>query len=499
MIAPPIRANVRVDRAEPTNDAVPVKPANRADSLVAITSHLGVNTGAAIADIGAGRGRDSWVFARIVGETGRVFAEEITSGMVDSLKRESKARGLKQIYPILGRTDDPCLPPGSVDFAYMNHVYHHFAKPRGMLRGIWRSLKPGGYLVIVDRRRGTLRDWVPRRLREKQHFWIAETTVVREAREEGFAFIGCAEDHWHSEDDFVLVFQRPKESAEPGHDPDAFLPLAVRKCARDMLPLKAPYRHPVFIALGEGRKLIPPILRHCAGSGVDVILEEWATQKDERPPLPLSFSLSSTLTQSGDPNLGPEPIDVVFFLDSYHLLFHGKTLLAALHERLLPAGCVYVLDRASDEPLSRREASHRRMIRPETVEQEMTEAGFHLWFRGPSCAPDRFLLVFGKAPPEQIASDSDPFIGGPRIRREPGRWLKDNFWRLRGVRTSGGKCLQFGAGGAVVAHDVNCRRSLQAWSCEIGGGRYILQFEQHDKGYVLSDCSEKASEVSLGR
>ena len=52
--------------------------------------------------------------------------------------------------------------------AYMRLVYHHFSKPREMLREIWRALKPGGYLVIVDRLPGTLRDWVPREQRAEQ-------------------------------------------------------------------------------------------------------------------------------------------------------------------------------------------------------------------------------------------------------------------------------------------------------------------------------------------
>jgi SAM-dependent methyltransferase len=399
--------------SEQTSRSSWTKPNNRTDSLVAITARFRVDVGSTIADIGAGRGQDSWTFAKIVGETGKVLAEEIAPGMVDSLKKESETKRLPQVHPILGRTDDPCLPSESVDLAYMNHVYHHFARPREMLRGIWRGLKPGGFLVVVDQHPGTLRDWVPRQLREKRHFWIAETTVVREAREEGFAFVRCAEDCWFAEADFVLVFQRPKELAEPGHDPDAFLPLPASECSRCLLPAEGMYRHPVFIALGEGRKLIPPLLRHSRDAGVDIVLEEWATQKDERPPLPAGLSLSSTLTQNGDPNLGPEPVDVVFFLDSYHLLFHWKTLLSKLYERLLPAGCVYVLDRRSEKPLSRREASHRRMIQPEAVEQEMAEAGFHLWSRGPQFAPDRFLLVFGKRPAANIEPDNDPLTGRP--------------------------------------------------------------------------------------
>ena len=87
----------------------------------------------------------------------------------------------------------------------------------------------------------------------------------------------------------------------------------------------------------------------------------------------------------------------MFFLDTYHLLFHSKTLLAKLHERMTPGGCVYVVDREAKAPLSRRDASHRRQIEPETVKQELTAAGFVLQSEGPRPAADRFLLVFAKA------------------------------------------------------------------------------------------------------
>jgi predicted methyltransferase len=343
-----------------------------------------------------------------------VFAEEIEQNKVESLKTDAEEKGLGQVRPVLGRSDDPCLPVDSANLVYMNHVYHHFARPREMLRAIWRGLKPGGYLAIVDRRRGTLRDWVERSRRETRHFWIAETTVVREAREEGFTFVECAEQYWHTKDGFVLVFQRPKKSAEgrPGHDPDAFAPIDAEECARLFRPDSRPYQRPVFIALGQARDLIAPILENSAGQGLEIVLEEWATQKDERPPLPPGVSMPSVLTQQGDPNLPDEPIDAVFFLDTYHLLFHGPTLLAKLHEKLTPTGCVYVLDRRATEPLSRREASHRRMIEPKTVLQEMSEAGFCLWSDNSRPAPGRFLLVFGKTPAEKaIGTNSSDQAG----------------------------------------------------------------------------------------
>ena len=106
--------------------------------------------------------------------------------------------------------------------------------------------------------------------------------------------------------------------------------------------------------------------------------------------------MPSVLTEKGDPHLGPEPMDAVYFLDTYHLLFHGPALFAQLRERLAASGRVYVLDRATSEPIPHRLASHRRMIAPETVKQEMAEAGFALLREAPKPSGDRILLVFGK-------------------------------------------------------------------------------------------------------
>ena len=373
-------------------------PKNRPASIRAIAARLDIGAGDVVADIGAGKGGDTWVFADIVGSTGTVYSEEITENQVKSLKAEAEKQKLTQVRPVLGRADSPGLPAASVDLAYMRLVYHHVSKPREMLRGIWQALKPDGYFVVVDRLPGTLRDWVPREQRASKHFWLAETTVVREAREEGFRYVACADELCESKDNpFVLIFQRPANSSEPGGDPDPFLPLAVSEVSEMLLPPGKSFQRPVLIALGQARELIPPTLQRSSGAGLEIVLEEWATQKDERPPLPAGVSLPSVLTDLGDPHLGPEPIDAVFFLDTYHLLFHSKTLLAKLHERLTPDGCVYVLDRAASEPLSRRDASHRRQIDPQTVKQELTAAGFVLQSEGQRPAADRFLLVFGKA------------------------------------------------------------------------------------------------------
>jgi predicted methyltransferase len=368
----------------------------RADALRAIMKRLDVGQGATVADIGAGNGRDTWVFADVVGQDGRVYAEEIGDKMVQTLKKEVEQRDLPHVQPILGRGDDPCLPAASADMAYMHYVYHHFSQPREMLAGLWRALKPGGYLVIADRRLGTLQDWVPRETRASKHYWIAETTVVREAREGGFLFVDGLEECWPADDQFVLVFQRPAAPTEPGSDPDPALALDLQKLQQMLLPAGRSYQQPVFIALGEARQLMGPILAESQGAGLDVVLEEWATQKEERPPLPQGVELPSVLTEQGAVQLGDDSIDAVFFLDTYHLLFHQAALLADLHKQLASDGKVFILDRKAESDLSRREASHRRQIPVAMVKQEMAAAGFRLLSESPSPAEDRFLMVFGK-------------------------------------------------------------------------------------------------------
>lgn len=417
------------------------KPKNASTSLKALLAHLEIGTGSVVADVGAGGGGDTWTFAEIVGPEGRVYSEEIEKNKVESLAKKAAEKGYKQVEATLGRDDDPCLPENSVDLIFTKRVYHHFSKPRAMLRGMWRALKPGGYLVVVDQRRGTLRDWIPRERRSKGHFWIAETTVVREAREEGFAFVRCAEEFWHEQAPFVLVFQRPTDADRPSRHPDSFLPLDLERATEAVLPVGQPYTSPLFIALGESRKLLPPLLEATSDGGREIVLEEWATYREERPPLAEGTSIPAKLTDDGDPRLGVEPTDVAFFLDTYHLLFHAKTLLRGLRRSLAPTGCVYVLDRRSEESEERRVASHRRKINPDDVVRELEEAGFYLWFRGPQVAADRFLLVFGKTPDGLLSPAIDPFVAGPEIPELPDRWYRANRWRLRGLRTLDGRSL----------------------------------------------------------
>ncbi len=201
------------------------KSKERAKSLAAVCSRLGAGQRLGGRRYRCGRRPGHLGFCRLGGRNGnRLLSRGRGRDKVESLKNEAKKKGLSQVRAVQGRSDDPGLPAASVDMAYLHYVYHHFAKPREMLRGIWRSLKPGGYLVVVDKQLGTLQEWVPEKIREGEHHWTSEATVVRQAREEGFAFAGLAEDCWHKRASSCSSFNGHKDRKTPDTTPIRFFP-----------------------------------------------------------------------------------------------------------------------------------------------------------------------------------------------------------------------------------------------------------------------------------
>jgi ubiquinone/menaquinone biosynthesis C-methylase UbiE len=113
---------------------------------------LGIARGATVADIGAGNGYMTWRLAERVGPTGKVFANDIQSEMLEMLRRNMQQRKLRNVETVLGTYDDPRLPPNSLDLVILVDVYHEFSEPQKMLRRIRESLKSDGRLVLLEYR-----------------------------------------------------------------------------------------------------------------------------------------------------------------------------------------------------------------------------------------------------------------------------------------------------------------------------------------------------------
>ena len=111
---------------------------------------IGIEPGMTVGDVGAGTGYMTLRIAKRVGESGKVYANDIQPEMLDKLADNARRENLKNIETVLGSEADAKLPAGKLDLVLLVDVYHEFSRPEEMLQSIRRSLKPDGRLVLLE-------------------------------------------------------------------------------------------------------------------------------------------------------------------------------------------------------------------------------------------------------------------------------------------------------------------------------------------------------------
>jgi ubiquinone/menaquinone biosynthesis C-methylase UbiE len=141
-----------------------------------IVAALGLKPGMAVADVGAGTGFYTRLFAERVGPNGTVFAVDIAQEFLDHIAALARQKGLGQIKTVRGTQESTNLPPNSVDLAFLCDVYHHIEVPSNVLKSIHRALRPGGALVVVefDRREGVSTPFVLEHVRAPKEVFFKE-------------------------------------------------------------------------------------------------------------------------------------------------------------------------------------------------------------------------------------------------------------------------------------------------------------------------------------
>ncbi len=155
--------------------------------------------GMTVADIGAGVGYYSLRIAEIVGPTGKVYANEIQSDMLQLLKRRIREKKAANVEAILGTERDPKLPPNSCDAIIMVDVYHELSHPIEILAKLRESLKPNGRLILLEYRKED--PYVP--IRPEHKMSVKEAKMEVEA--EGFRLDKIVEElPWQH----ILIFTK---------------------------------------------------------------------------------------------------------------------------------------------------------------------------------------------------------------------------------------------------------------------------------------------------
>jgi SAM-dependent methyltransferase len=147
-----------------------------------------------VADIGAGSGWFTVRAARRVAPSGTVYAEDINPEAISEIRQRAVRENLANVQVVLGKPDDPKLPPAAVDAVLMLKVYHEVADPRELLRNLRPALRPGAKIGIIDRNgNGT-------------DHGINAPVVIREMDEAGFRLSGRYDFTKADGQDYFLIF-----------------------------------------------------------------------------------------------------------------------------------------------------------------------------------------------------------------------------------------------------------------------------------------------------
>lgn len=163
-----------------------------------------ITPGDRIADVGAGTGFYSRLFAKTTGWEGWVYSVDIAPKFLQHIAKRSTEEGIENLTTVLGTDVSIRLPPNSVDLVFICDTYHHFEKPELSLASIYRALKPGGRLVLIDFER------IPGKTREflLGHVRAGKDVFREEVISAGFVFVDEVSVDLF-EENYMLRFAKP--------------------------------------------------------------------------------------------------------------------------------------------------------------------------------------------------------------------------------------------------------------------------------------------------
>jgi FkbM family methyltransferase len=169
-----------------------------------------VKPGMAVADVGAGTGLFTRLFAKAVGPEGKVYAVDIAKNFLQHIEKSTKENGIDNVETVLATGDSSNLRPESVDLVFISDTYHHFEFPQKTMTSIHRALRPAGRVVVVDFHRieGVSSEWVLNHVRAGQEVFRKEIEAA------GFRLV---EEPKFLKENYYMIFEKiaPRDDESP--------------------------------------------------------------------------------------------------------------------------------------------------------------------------------------------------------------------------------------------------------------------------------------------
>lgn len=115
-----------------------------------ILQELNIASGQTVVDAGCGNGYMTMLFSEQVGESGKVYALDVNTHSIDTLRDRTAGKNIAPIACDISKSIP--VASSSVDLVYMSTVIHSQSKTQlnGVVQEVQRLLCPGGLLAIVE-------------------------------------------------------------------------------------------------------------------------------------------------------------------------------------------------------------------------------------------------------------------------------------------------------------------------------------------------------------
>jgi ubiquinone/menaquinone biosynthesis C-methylase UbiE len=186
---------------------LPIIHGTSEDEVERAAEWLELKTGTDVADFGAGDGTFAVAFARRVGDSSDVLATELDDDQLTEIRETAREAGVQNVTAIKGEVADTSLPEACCDAIFSRHVYHHLSDSPAINKHLFRALRPGGRLLVVDFEPGGIMDWLGHAESRHGGHGTPKGTVVKELTAAGFELVREPES-WRGRT-YGVLFKRP--------------------------------------------------------------------------------------------------------------------------------------------------------------------------------------------------------------------------------------------------------------------------------------------------